>query len=36
MASTMEAIVGAVFIDSKEDTLVVKGVMEALGVCWPE
>ncbi|KAJ5593531.1 RNAse III [Penicillium hordei] len=36
MTSTMEAIVGAVFIDSKEETLVVKGVMEALRVSWPE
>ncbi|CAI7625838.1 unnamed protein product [Penicillium pancosmium] len=36
MASTTEAIVGAVFIDSKEETVVVKGVMEALGVSWPE
>ncbi|OQE16688.1 hypothetical protein PENSTE_c023G06843 [Penicillium steckii] len=36
MASTMEAIVGAVFIDSEENTLVVKGVMEVLGVSWPE
>ncbi|KAJ5533356.1 RNAse III [Penicillium frequentans] len=36
MASTVEAIVGAVFNDSKEETAVVKGVMEALGVSWPE
>ncbi|CRG92727.1 hypothetical protein PISL3812_09793 [Talaromyces islandicus] len=36
MASTMEAIVAAVFNDSEEETPVVKGVMEALGVSWPE
>lgn len=36
MASTMEAIVGAVFDDSEEKTSAVKGVMEALGVSWPE
>lgn len=32
----MEAIVGAVYIDREEKTLVVKGVMEVLGVSWPE
>ena len=32
IASTMEAIVGAVFINSEENTLVVKGVMEVLGI----
>lgn len=36
MASTMEAIVGAAFNDSNEETPVVKGVMEALGIYWPE
>lgn len=36
MASTVEAIVGAVFNDSEEKMPVVKGVMETLGVSWPE
>ena len=35
MASTVEAIVGAVFNDCEEKMMVVKGVIEALGVCWP-
>jgi len=36
MASTVEAIVGAVFNDSGEKMTAVKSVMEALGVSWPE
>jgi ribonuclease-3 len=36
MASTVEAIVGAVSHDSEEKMPVVKGVMETLGVSWPE
>ncbi|PLB54759.1 RNAse III [Aspergillus steynii IBT 23096] len=36
MASTVEAIVGAVFNDSGEKMTVVQGVMEALGISWPE
>lgn len=36
MASTVEAIIGAVFNDSEEKMTIVKGVMETLGVSWPE
>lgn len=34
MASSVEAIVGAIFNDNEENMMVVKRVMEALGVCW--
>jgi ribonuclease-3 len=36
MASTVEAIVGAVFNDSGERITDVKGVMDALSISWPE
>lgn len=36
MASTVEAIIGAVFIDSGENVTAVEGVMEALGISWPK
>lgn len=36
MASTVEAIIGAVFNDSGENITAVEGVMEALGISWPE
>lgn len=36
MASTVEAIIGAVFNDSDGNLTAVEGVMEALGVSWPE
>ncbi|PKY01684.1 putative RNAse III [Aspergillus campestris IBT 28561] len=36
MASTVEAIIGAVFNDSTEELTTVKRVMETLGVSWPE
>ncbi|KAB8239006.1 ribonuclease III domain-containing protein [Aspergillus alliaceus] len=36
MASTVEAIIGAVFIDSGEKVTAAEGVMEALGISWPE
>ncbi|KAL4899911.1 hypothetical protein BDW74DRAFT_162681 [Aspergillus multicolor] len=36
MASTVEAIVGAVYVDSGERITTVKVVMNTLGVSWPE
>lgn len=36
MASTVEAIIGAVFNDSGENITAAEGVMEALGISWPE
>lgn len=36
MASTVEAIIGAVFNDSGENLTAVEGVMEALGISWPK
>ena len=36
MDSTMEAIIGAVFDDSGENLTAVEGVMETLGIPWPE
>jgi ribonuclease-3 len=36
MASTVEAIIGAVFNDSGETVTAVEGVMEVLGISWPE
>ena len=36
MASTMEAIIGAVFNDSSENITAVEGVMETLGISWSE
>ncbi|PLB40228.1 putative RNAse III [Aspergillus candidus] len=36
MASTVEAIIGAVFKDSDEKLATVKRVMETLGISWPE
>ncbi|PYH91187.1 ribonuclease III [Aspergillus ellipticus CBS 707.79] len=36
MASTLEAIVGAVFKDSNENIAAAKGVMDAMGISWPE
>lgn len=36
MASTMEAMIGAVFNDSGGNITAVEGVMEELGISWPE
>lgn len=36
MASTMEAIIGAVSVDCGNDMSVVTKVMNDLGICWPE
>jgi ribonuclease-3 len=36
MASTVEAIIGAIFYDSGENVTAVEGVMQALGISWPE
>lgn len=34
MADTVEAVIGAVFLDSRRNISVVEGVMEALGISW--
>lgn len=36
MASTVEAIVGAAFNDGEEKIKAARGVMDALGISWPE
>jgi ribonuclease-3 len=36
MASTVEAIIGAVFIDSDENVTAVEEVMKVLGISWVE
>ena len=36
MATTVEAIVGAVYIDSEDDNVAVVRVMETLDLFWPE
>ncbi|KLJ09829.1 hypothetical protein EMPG_14746 [Blastomyces silverae] len=35
MATTVQALLGAVFIDCKQNTSVFRGVIEALGLSWP-
>ncbi|PGH35079.1 ribonuclease III [[Emmonsia] crescens] len=36
MATTVQAILGAVFLDCKKDTSVFQGVTKALDLSWPE
>lgn len=36
MASTVQAIIGAVYVDSDYDNVAVRRVMETLGLFWPE